>query len=182
MDEKKKTPIISKRGRKKQSGKNLGQKILGVDQRVQKLKPGEDPRVNFFPEELPDYEKINREINDEISKHKYPPPKAHPTFRRVWAEYIDNICARENFKTGHLTQLEILCDLHVEYDQHQEFIRKNGRSYKVASRDGIIWRPFPEVLLLGKCQQQMLHYMKILGLLLKKDSSTKSGGEKESWD
>jgi len=176
--EKKSKKTTSEKG---QPGRPPGRKILGLDERVQRLAPGEDPRVSFYPEERPDYETATQP-DDAYAKLKYPPPKVHPTFRKMWGGYIDSIVERENFKEAHLTQLEILCDLHVEYEQLQAFIRKNGRSYKVVGRAGSIWKLFPEVLHLSKVAGQIQTYMKMMGLVLKKDSSVKNPGEKESWD
>jgi hypothetical protein len=167
---------------KKKSSRATGLKILGVKDRVQRLMPGEDPRVAFVPSEREDYEKDIPTPDDEASRHKFPPPKKHPTFRRTWMNFVANIMARENFKVGHLQALEILCDLQVEYEQLQAFVRKNGRSYKSVSRGGVVWKLYPEVLQLSKIAVQIKEYMKMMDLVLKKDHSTESGTEKESWD
>jgi len=114
--------------------------------------------------------------------HKFPPPKSHPIFIRTWMDFIDNVSSRENFKTGHLNSLEILCDLYVDYDNLKKYIESKGRSYKSNGRNGLTWKFYPEVAQLNTVQSQIKEYMKMLGLVLKKDHGTASGGEKSNWD
>lgn len=143
--------------------------------------PGQDPKKEFHATPKPDYEKELPEPKDEAAGLKYPPPKKHPTFRKRWAEFIENITARENFKVGHLTHLEILCDLYVEYEELQEFIRTHGRSYVSVGRNGEVWKFYPEVGQLNKVSAQIKDFSKMLGIVLKKDHSAESGGEKDDW-
>lgn len=143
--------------------------------------PGEDPRNEKHNPPVEDPEVVLPEPEDEARGHKYPPPKKNPTFRRIWMEFIDNITKRENFKVGHLNSLEILCDLHVEYEELRAYLRKRGRSYQSFGRQGMAWKFYPEVGQLNNVQAQIREYMKMLGLLLKKDHSTESGDEKEEW-
>lgn len=160
-----------------------GLRVAGVEETFKREYRGQDPKINKFPTpERIDYESMP-EPDDEASKHKFPPPKKHPVFRRVWLDFIDNIAGRENFKNGHLNSLEILCDLHVEYEDLRKFIHKNGRSYQSYGRAGMIWKFYPEVELLNKVQAQIKEYMKMLGLLLKKDHGTGNPkGEKGEWE
>lgn len=159
-----------------------GLRVQGTDQKFQRSYPGEDPKFEEFPEPIPDPEAELPEPKDKASKHKYPPPRKNPTFRRIWMDFIDDVTGRENFKDGHLNSLEILCDLHVEYEQLREFIRKNGRSYKSYGRAGMQWKFYPEVGQLNSVQAQIKEYMKMLGLLLKKDHGTANpAGEKDEW-
>jgi hypothetical protein len=177
----KKKSTISKK--KKKSGKK---KLMGTipGTKIKKVLDyhHQDPRIDIFPEPQEDFEKVSSTPKDKASKLKYPPPRKHPTFRCVWAEFIDNVTSRENFKVGHLRSLEILCDLHVEYEELREFIRINGRSYKSLGRSGEVWKFFPEVTQLTKVQAQIKEYMKMMDLLLKKDHSIESGGEKDEWE
>lgn len=120
---------------------------------------------------------------DEASKHKFPPPRVHPRFREVWMQFIDDISGRTNFKNGHLNALEVLCDLFVEYDDLRAFVRTQGRTYKSLGRNGAQYKFYPEVDHLHRVQAQIKEYMKMLGLLLKKDkSSDNPEGEKGEWD
>jgi len=178
---KKKDPSIISKTKKGVYGE--GHRMRGTKQKFKRSYPGEDPKAVEYPPEVPDAEDEMPEPKDEAAKHKFPPPKKHPTFRRVWMDFIDNISKRENFKSGHLNSLEILCDLHVEYDELRAFIRKKGRSYQSYGRAGMIWKFYPEVAQLNNVQAQIKEYMKMLGLLLKKDHSTQDEkGEKGEWD
>lgn len=154
----------------------------GTDAKFQRSYPGEDPKHDEFPDPVEDVEKTLPEPTDAAAKHKFPPPKRHPVFRKIWMDFIDNIASRENFKSGHLHPLEILCDLHVEYEDLRAFIRTHGRSYKSFGRAGLVWKFYPEVQQLNSVQAQIKEYMKMLGLLLKKDHSTANpNGEKDEW-
>lgn len=170
-----KKTTVSKGGRGKKTVHNLGGK------KFKRSYAGEDPHVDIHQAVSPDLEKVAAAPDDEASKHKYPPPKKNKIFRASWLKFIDDITDRENFKVGHLQQLEILCDLLVEYDEYQTFIRKRGRTYKSVGRNGEVWKFYPEVLQLNKVSAQIKEYMKMLSLLLRKDNSSASGGEKDEW-
>jgi phage terminase small subunit len=129
-----------------------------------------------------DPEKINKAPKDKASKHKYPPPKNNPLFRNKWMRFIDGLVARDNFKTGHLDALEILCDLYVEYDELQETIRCEGRTYECISRHGKSIKLRPEVSQLERCKANISSFTLRLGLFPKKDHSTQDAeSEKDSW-
>lgn len=143
---------------------------------------GHEPTQVIRPGAKPDIE-AGETPKDEISKHKYPPPKNEPIFRRKWATFIDNIVGRENFNPSHLDALEILCDLYVEYEQLHQFIRVNGRSYCSIGRAGETWKLYPEVNELKRVQGSIKEYTKMLGLLLKADKGTgASSGEEKDWE
>jgi hypothetical protein len=180
MERKKKKSIYKKLPKSKK-----GHRLKGGDNPEERFTPeytGEDPRAEDHPgTDDVDYE-AGPEPNDKASKHKYPPPRKHPIFREYWISYIDNIVSRENFTRAHLSQLEMLCDLHVEYEQLSKFVREKGRRYKSYGRNGMQWKFYPEVVQRNKVQSQMKEYMKLCGLLLKKDQGDGSGEEKEQWD
>lgn len=177
---KKSTVSEPKRGR---GNPRRGLKVAGTDEKFHRNYPGEDPKANKYPEPKPDPEKELPEPKDAASKHKFPPPKKHPVFRKTWMDFIDNVTGRDNFKDGHLHSLEILCDLHVEYQELHEFIRKNGRSYQSYGRAGMQWKFYPEVGQLKNVQSQIKDYMKMMGLLLKRDHGTANpnAGGKDEW-
>lgn len=141
---------------------------------------GHEPRLEFHREPKPDYEKML--IIDDASKHQYPPPSNHPIFRSIWMKFIDNIIRRENFHISHLENFRILCDMYVEYEDLKSFIRVHGRSYCSVGRQGEVWKPYPEVMLLSRVEASIKEYSKMLGLLLKKDHGNESGGEGDSWE
>jgi len=167
--------------KKKKMRSSSGHRVKGTRKKFFRDYPGQDPVILKIPKPVPDPEAI-APVVDEASQHKYPPPRVHPIFRKIWMEFIDNICARENFKVGHLNSLEILCDLYVEYDELRAFLRQHGRSYQSLGRSGQVWKPFPEVAQLNLVQSNIKEYTKMLGLLLKKDHSSLSGGEKDEWE
>ncbi len=142
---------------------------------------GQDPYIEITNDVKPDTEETLPTPEDVASDHAYPPPKKDPKFREVWLLFIDSISGRENFKVGHLRNLEILCDLYVEYESLQKFIRTKGRSYLSVGRAGEVWKFYPEVSLLGRVQSQIKDYTKMLNLVPKKDHTSDSGGEKDDW-
>ncbi len=170
---------------KRKAGPGRGHKtavIPGTGEKFERSYVGEDPRKVIIPDKGPDFEKVAGDPNDEASKHQFPPPKKHPIFRKMWMSFIDRIIDRENFHISHLNNLEILCDLYVDYDDMRTFLRVNGRTYKVQGRQGEIWKVFPEVELLNRAQIHINNYTRLLGLLLKKDKSSESGGDADNWD
>jgi hypothetical protein len=176
METSKKKSVVSKRGRPA-----TGHKLQGTAERFHRQYPGQEPLIVEHSGPIED--SIAEESpSTELSDHKFPPPKKHPTFQKVWFQSIDSITNRENFKVTHLNTLEILCDLFAEYDELTTFIRKNGRSYKSVGRSGIVWRFYPEVGQIKSVQAQIRDYTKLLGLLLKKDNSIESGAETDNWD
>lgn len=136
---------------------------------------------SVYPEQTKDVEK-KKSPKDAASKHKYPPPKKDPVFRKKWMRFIDGIVDRDGFKIGHLDSLEILCDLYVEYEQLTTVIRTQGQTYKSVSRLGETIKIRPEVLQLEKCKANLRSYTKQLDLFPKKDHVDESGGEKDEWD
>ena len=142
---------------------------------------GEDFKKDIYPDPVEDSEAVEPMPDDEAAKHKYPPPKKNKTFRKIWMQFIDSLVSRENFKVGHLNNLEILCDLYVEYEELQKFIRTKGRSYLSVGRSGEVWKFYPEVSHLSKVQLQIKNYTAMLGLVPKKDHGTEAGGKSE-WE
>jgi len=183
MKKPKKKITTSDQPKRPRGNPRRGLKVQGTDEKFTRDYPGQDPKVVKVPEPKKfDPEEVWPEPKDEGTKHKYPPPKRDPTFRKVWMQFIDNISGRDNFKVGHLNTLEILCDLHVEYEELRRFLRKNGRSYQSYGRAGMQWKFFPEVGQLNNVQAQIKEYMKILGLLLTKDKGgPDTPTEKNDW-
>lgn len=123
-----------------------------------------------------------------MARHPYPPPQEDPTFVKMWKTLVDEVSIRKNFKTGHLAQLEILCELYVEKERLQEIINVSSYTYdsEVGRGGGTITRTRPEVDQLNRTRSEIRNYSKMLGLLLVKDTdfSNKPGGgngEKDDW-
>lgn len=102
---------------------------------------------------------------------KYPSPKEKETFKKYWNMYILDIQDRENFKTSHLQQLKVLCDLSVEYDELHEILDLEGRTYVSEGRNGIQIKLRPEIQQINKVVSDIRNYCKALGLILVKDSN-----------
>lgn len=162
-------------------GRGHGKRVPGTQIAIAGTAHGEDPKLVVHPPECPDPEKLLCVPNDDLSRHKYPPPKRNPTFRKVWGQFIDSISRRDNFNVGHLNALEVLCDLFAEYEDLHVFIRTKGRSYQTFGRSGMTWKLYPEVGHLKSVQHQINVYMKQLGLTLRRDDSGLSGGEAGEW-
>ena len=130
--------------------------------------------VTVDEEELP-------EPKDELTKLKYPPPKKNPIFRKTWGDFIENVTTRENFKPSHLHTLEILCDLYVELDALNKFLRTNGMAFKVITVAGESRRMYPEVAQRDKIRGQIQQYSRHLDLFPKRDKSLR-GMDKDEDD
>lgn len=154
-------------------------KTIKVDEEGKQL---ETASVEDFGEDLP------MDTSEESFKRrkKFPSPKPwNKTFSKYWNDYIVDISKRENFKRGHLSQLEILCDLHQEYEEISKLVSKIGYSYKSIGRNGTQFKVRPEVQQLNRLRADIRNYSKTLGLLLSRDktmTAVEGGGEDESWD
>jgi len=113
---------------------------------------------------------------------KFKSPKVNPTFTAKWNSLIGMVTNRPNFKRGHLYQLEILCDLYVEYEKLQDLVEIKGYSFiSDGGRNGPQEKISVEVTQLNRCRADILAYSKHLGLLLVKDSDIESEGTKDEW-
>jgi phage terminase small subunit len=123
-------------------------------------------------------------LQKERNPDKFPSPKKHnKVFSARWKEYIGDVVKRENFKRGHLAQLEILCDLYVEYEKLTEDVKKFGYTYKSVGRNGTQYKLRPEIGQLNRTRAEIRSYSKTLGLLLVKDKDLNLGQEgEETWD
>lgn len=140
------------------------------------------PMKNEYKEKQQDWEDM-KPVKDEASKHRYPPPKNHPVFRKRWMSMIDNIVERDSFKDFHLHLLEVLCDIYVEYEALAKILRTEGRTYKSITRFGIQIKTRPEVPQMDRLLSEIRAYAKQLDLSPKKDNSFQvSDDEEDSWD
>ena len=115
---------------------------------------------------------------------KYPSPNSNSTFTKRWEELLPQISMRDNFKTGHLHSLEILCGLYLEYENLSSILELEGYTYEsVESRmGGTQIKSRPELSQLNVCRTQIAVYTKMLGLTLAKDTAPSSNTkEKDEW-
>jgi phage terminase small subunit len=116
-----------------------------------------------------------------VRKHRS--PKQHPVFVRMWNKLIPEVISRENFKDGHLHQLEVLCDLYVEYAKLEALIEQWGFTYvSNGGRSGDQIKIRPEVNQMNRVRSEIRSYSKMLGLLLFKDTDVGQDEGAEEWD
>jgi len=120
---------------------------------------------------------------EEILK-KYPSPKKDKNFKKRWDILVPEIVERPNFKPSHLFQLEILCDVYVSYEYFNKIVNEQGPTvHQEGGRYGEQIKIRPEVSLLTKLKVEIVHYNKMLGLLLMKDTKQTVEDEiQEEWE
>lgn len=104
------------------------------------------------------------------------------SFNHYWEMFLPDIQDRENLKPSHLQQLRILCDLSVEYDELQEILDLEGRTYISDGRNGQQIKLRPEVQQMNRCVSEIRNYSKILGLVLFKDTKTNDNEDKNEFE
>lgn len=115
---------------------------------------------------------------------KYPPPRTGELFKSKWKTLLPKVTTRDNFSEAHLVQLEVLCDLLVEYTNLRDSLEITGHTYRnIEPKTGYeIVRNYPEVSQLNTCRQQIQNYLKMLGLVLTKDTTqSEEKEEKSEW-
>lgn len=105
----------------------------------------------------------------------YPPPRDSKIFKEKWRLFLPKVTQRENFSEAHLAQLEVLCDLFVEYSNLRDVLDVIGHTYKA---DELV-KQYPEVAQMNSCRTQIVYYTRMLGLLLTKDTSQAEEKEKK---
>lgn len=111
----------------------------------------------------------------------YTSPRNSKNFTRYWNTFINDIKDRPNLKPSHLYQLQVLCDLCVDYDELRDTIELLGRTYSSGgTRHGDQLKITPEVQQLNKVISEIRNYSKILGLILHNDTKTKEDEEDEN--
>ncbi len=145
--------------------------------------------ARILPKVKPDTEENTAKdlIDDfkEESDHpysKYPPPKQNKIFRTKWRDFISNLADRKDFQEHLLSQLEILCDLYVEYEELSKFLRTHGYTYEAYGRQGKIFRTFPQVSQLNKVKADIKIYSKSLGLTTSGRAEVSAGKESGDWE
>jgi hypothetical protein len=113
---------------------------------------------------------------------KFPPPSEKESFKKYWVTYLTDIKDRDNLKLSHLSQLRILCDLSVEYDELRMILDLQGRTYESEGRNGLQIKMRPEIAQLNRVVSEIRNYCKILGLILYKDNVTTKEEEANEFD
>lgn len=189
MAKKKKTVSVENGQPIKPSGG--GAKILPRNARVyeemkkrgKKLKYGDDPHVDVYPEIVPDPEAAPKKktATNNVWLRKYPSPKVHPIFLQKWAALIETIATRDNFIDSHLFQLELLCDLYAEYSDLGKIIRTEGRTYHSMGRQGEQIKMRPEVAQMNRILDMIYKYSRALQLTISADGYAGKDAEEDEW-
>ena len=108
-------------------------------------------------------------------------PKKDKKFIEYWNLYIEDVCGRDNVKPGHLKQLELLCDMYVEYETLSDILIFEGYTYdNHGGRNGDQLKLRPEVQQLNRVRSEIRAYSVMLGLALVKDTA-KTKKDSEEW-
>lgn len=99
----------------------------------------------------------------------FSPPRKNKAFVKYWDKFIEDVRHRENLKQSHLEHLRILCDICVEYDELQDSLELEGRTYESEGRNGRQIKMRPEVEQLKKVTAEIRNYSKMLKLILVDD-------------
>ena len=114
---------------------------------------------------------MNNKVQENLYLEKFPSPHKLKRFKDYWERFIVNVADRDNFNTNHLKNLEILCQLYVDYDLLTEAIKKDGFSYEADTRYGIQIKTRPEVKLKTDLLSEIRQFSKLLGIELNKDQT-----------
>lgn len=136
------------------------------------------PADDDFPEEEKSAEPEERTRADD---HPSPRPN-NREFTNHWKEFLPDVVARDNFKIGHLRQLEILCDMYTEYKKLRKVIREKGMTYETTGRFGHQIKTRPEVDLVARLRAEIRNYSKALGLLLVRDKMGRPPQGSDKWE
>jgi len=117
-----------------------------------------------------------------MNKKKFGAPKKGKIFKKHWDIFLDSITERENFHKSHLKQLEILCQLYVDYHKLTKFVEENGFSFITVGRYGSTSRPHVETQLMTKVLAEIRAYSKLLGIILVKDATISEDENESEWD
>lgn len=114
---------------------------------------------------------------------KFPSPREDAVFVARWRLLLPQVTQRENFKHGHLLQLEILCALFAEFENLTNALELTGYTYvSEGGRYGTIHKTYPEVSQLNQTRAQIAVYCKMLGVVLVKDTASADPAEEEEWE
>lgn len=117
---------------------------------------------------------------------KYKQPVKGKEFKKYWVELIPTVVERDNFNETHLKNLEVLCNLYVEYDRMTEFLNayylKEGTySYVAEGRHGTQIKMHPEFSERQKLLSEIRQYSRLLGIVLNKDNTSNEDDVAEEW-
>ena len=118
----------------------------------------------------------------EINIKNFPSPFKDTAFVKYWSSFLEDIEDRENFHSGHLKNLEILCQLYTEYDLLTDILKREGFAYTAHGRYGSQVKTRPESTERNKILAEIRQYARLLGIILSVGQGTPEDDEKGEWD
>ncbi len=108
------------------------------------------------------------------------PKKKEKKFTAYWNKFIIIIAKKEGFNDIVLKNLEILCDLYIDYDDLTAILKEEGWTTTSDTRYGTQHRSHPAAGERTKILSDIRHYSKLLGV---KISTIEAPEEVENeWD
>lgn len=192
---------IKKKTKKKVAKKSARKKLDGIDRlkltRLNQIKERITIDQEARAKSVERWARIRKEVEELaaplFSKTKvderYPAPSRSNIFRTRWYDYLSVLTQRKNFNASLLSQLEILCTLHVDERILAAFVEEDGFSYMTwAGRDGAQSKPTPESGKLDRTRAEIARYATKLGIFKAEDVNAPLSGDKdeieanENWD
>jgi len=100
----------------------------------------------------------------------YKAPMKGKEFKKYWDKLSPIITNKLGFDESCLKNLEILCNLYVDYDRMTESINDNDMVIVNEGRYGIQCRPFPLINERQKILGEIRHFSKLLGMKIDHES------------
>lgn len=111
---------------------------------------------------------------------KYPPPRTTPIFMKKWYQLINDVSANPMFKKSHLSQLEMLCEMHEDLEICMNYMRTQGFSYVCMTANTRQMKAYPEVAIAAKLRTEIRNMYKQLGLGSGKEVALSNSGD-DDW-
>ena len=124
--------------------------------------------------------KVKKKVR--LTIENFPAPHKDTAFVGYWSSFLKDVEDRDNFHSGHLKNLEILCQLYVEYDSLTYILKETGFSYYATGRYGEQIKTRPESTERGKILAEIRNYARLLGLVLSTGQGNDSDSESDEWN
>ena len=124
----------------------------------------------------------NVEQDKNALQDEFTPSKSNAQFQSYWFKFLEILQTRESFSKLHLKNLEILCQLFVEYDNLTNILEQEGSTYQTEGRYGIQIKARPEVIQRKDTIAEIRQFTKILGIVLDKDKGGDADPTENEWN
>jgi P27 family predicted phage terminase small subunit len=112
---------------------------------------------------------------------KSPKPQ-NKLFTKYWTSLIESVKDKPNLNVSHLYQVEVLCDLYVEYDNLCKSIELDGYIITNISKAGETTKLNPYVTQKNTTVKLIKEYSTALGLELAREKMKEESNEEEKDD